>query len=57
MATYKEIQGFAVQNFSQDPVPSVAGWSSGGSLSTARNYLGGAGTLTATLAFGGNTPP
>jgi len=57
MATYKEIQGFAVQNFSQDPVPTVAGWTSGGSLSTARSAIAGAGTQTAGLAFGGEVPP
>jgi len=31
-------------------------WTSGGSLSTARSYLGGAGTQTSALAFGGLGP-
>ena len=57
MATYKEIQGFAVQNFSQDPVPTVVGWTSGGNLNTARGMLAGAGTQTAGLGFGGETSP
>ena len=56
MATYKEIKGFAVQNFSQDPVPTTVGWAAGGNLSQARFSLAGAGTQTAGLAFGG-TPP
>jgi hypothetical protein len=30
-------------------------WTAGGGLNTARGDLGGAGTLTAGLAFGGNT--
>jgi hypothetical protein len=57
MATYKEIQGFAVQNFSQDPVPTVAGWTSGGNLNTTRRGLGNGpnGTQTAALGFGGIT--
>jgi hypothetical protein len=32
-------------------------WSSGGNLTTLRNFGGAAGTLTAGLAFGGETPP
>jgi hypothetical protein len=31
-------------------------WASGGNLNTARRSLAGAGTQTATLAFGGNAP-
>tara|TARA_R100001129_G_scaffold81736_2_gene55704 strand:- start:311 stop:2104 length:1794 start_codon:yes stop_codon:yes gene_type:complete len=57
MATYKEIQGFAVQNFSQDPVPTISGWTAGGNLSQARFSLAGSGTQTAALAFGGRVPP
>ena len=56
MATYKEIKGFRLQNFSQDPVPTTVGWAAGGNLSQARYSLAGAGTQTAGLAFGG-TPP
>jgi hypothetical protein len=32
-------------------------WTTGGSLNTARQTLGGAGIQTAALAFGGFTPP
>ena len=32
-------------------------WASGGALNTARAWIGGAGTLTAGLAFGGSTAP
>ena len=34
----------------------VGAWSTGGSLNTARYYVGAAGTQTAGLAFGGETP-
>jgi hypothetical protein len=57
MAEYKGIKGFKVQYLDQDPVPAVAGWSSGGNLNTARTDLAGAGTQTAALAFGGEIPP
>jgi hypothetical protein len=55
MAEYKGIKGFKVQYLDQDPVPTVAGWSAGGNMGTARNALAGAGTQTAALAFGGST--
>jgi hypothetical protein len=32
-------------------------WASGGNLNTARSSVGGAGTQTAALAFGGTNPP
>ena len=32
-------------------------WSTGGNLNTARQFLGGAGSQTATLVFGGNKNP
>jgi hypothetical protein len=32
-------------------------WATGGNMNTAREYLTGAGTQTAALAFGGNIPP
>jgi hypothetical protein len=32
-------------------------WATGGDLNTARRALGGAGTQTAALAFGGKIPP
>jgi hypothetical protein len=53
MAEYKGIKGFKVQYLDQDPVPAVAGWSSGGNMNTARQALAAAGTQTAALAFGG----
>jgi hypothetical protein len=56
MAEYKGIKGFKVQYLDQDPVPAVAGWSSGNNMNTARERLAGAGTQTAALAFGGETP-
>ena len=57
MAEYKGIKGFKVQYLDQDPVPTVAGWSSGGALNTGRSQLAGAGTQTAGLAFGGAIVP
>jgi hypothetical protein len=54
MAEYKGIKGFKVQYLDQDPVPAVAGWSSGGNMGTTRQMLAGAGTQTAGLAFGGD---
>jgi hypothetical protein len=77
MATYKGIQGFAIQNLSSDPTTFIAGqiwynstdqafrvtvsgtnipdaWATGGSMNTARRFLGGSGTQTAALAFGGD---
>jgi hypothetical protein len=48
-STSNTLKGFGV---------STAGaWASGGNLNTGRNGLGGAGTQTAGLAFGGETPP
>jgi hypothetical protein len=55
MAEYKGIKGFKVQYLDQDPVPTVAGWSAGNNLNTARYRLAGAGTQTAGLGFGGET--
>jgi hypothetical protein len=57
MAEYKGIKGFKVQYLDQDPVPAVAGWSSGGNMGTTRGSLGGAGTQTAALGFGGFISP
>jgi hypothetical protein len=56
MAEYKGIKGFKVQYLDQDPVPAVAGWSSGGNLNIARTDLAGAGTQTSTVVFGGYGP-
>jgi hypothetical protein len=57
MAEYKGIKGFKVQYLDQDPVPTVAGWSSGGTMGTARTELAGFGTQTAALAAGGEIAP
>ena len=57
MTAYKTIKGFTVQSLATDPkATGIAGatWSSGGNLNTARRNLGGTGTQTAALAFGGN---
>jgi hypothetical protein len=35
----------------------INAWSTGGNLNTARGRMGGAGTQTAALGFGGRTPP
>ena len=64
MANYKEIKGFNIQSKSADPVPFAqaktespwaGSWASGGDMNTARQALGGAGTQTAGLGFGGYT--
>ncbi len=60
MSKYKEIKGFKVQTLASDTAASVAAtgsWSSSGALNTARTGGGLAGSLTAGLYFGGNTPP
>ena len=36
MTDYKGIKGFKVQSIAADPVPSVAGWTSGGALPAGR---------------------
>ena len=55
MASYKDIQGFNIQNLTSDPVPFAQAkennpyggtWSSGGSLNTARRGAAGAGIQT-----------
>ena len=76
MATYQEIKGGKLKNYTEDPDNPYVGqlwynttvhgfrirkstlrsaWSSGANLNTARNSLGGAGTQTSALAFGGLT--
>jgi len=59
MAKYSDIKGFTVQTLSTDTVASQAAggsWASGGDLNAARESIAGAGSQTAALAFGGNTP-
>ena len=58
MAEYKAIHGTLFQNKTSDPLATGlpgATWSSGGNMNTARRTLGGTGTQTAGLAFGGYT--
>jgi hypothetical protein len=43
-------------NFKYSYAATFTGWSTGGNLNTARGQLAGAGTQTAALAFGGNSP-
>jgi len=60
MADYKAIKGHTIKNRTSDPlVAGVAGgtWSSGGNLNQARESMGGAGTTTAGLVFGGGEDP
>ena len=61
MAEYKAIHGFTVQNRTSDPLaPGIAGatWAAGGNVNHIDSERGGsAGTQTAGLLFGGNTPP
>ena len=56
MATYKEIKGVTVQTLDSDPVLNVNSWSSGGSMTTDRQRMGGDGTQTALIVAGGTTP-
>ena len=56
MATYKEIKGITVQTLDSDPVLNVNSWSSGGSMTTDRQRMGGDGTQTALIVAGGTTP-
>ena len=57
MANYRDIKGFQVQSLDSDPVQNVGSWASGAALNTGRQYVGGAGTATAALTFGGTTTP
>ena len=57
MANYRDIKGFQIRSTSSDPVPYSGSWASGGSLNQSRYSLGGAGTQTAGLVFGGYSAP
>lgn len=78
MSTYKEIRGFAIENFTTDPGNPPVGqlwynnttasykyntgnltssWATGNPMGSARYSLAGAGTTTATVAFGGFSSP
>ena len=65
MASYKDIQGFNIQNLTSDPVPFAQAkennpyggtWASGGSYNTARYNPGAGGNLTSGLLAGGEWP-
>jgi hypothetical protein len=57
MATLKEIKGTTIQFLDADPVVYVGAWSSGGTMNTTTRYISaGAGTNTAGIAFGGQSP-
>ena len=65
MANYQSIKGFNIQSKSSDPVPFAqeiannpysGAWSSGGSMNTARQRMGGDGTQSALIVAGGTTP-
>ena len=59
MAKYSDIKGFTVQTLSTDTIASQAAggaWASGGSTNVSRDLGAGAGTQTAALSFGGQTP-
>ena len=56
MSAYKDIKGFKVQNFAQDPVPAVAGWTSGGNLGTGRYSRACFGTQNEAVFAGGGPP-
>ena len=57
MTKLKNLKGTAIQFLDADPVVYAGAWSSSGALNTARTGGGLAGSLTAGLYFGGNTPP
>ncbi len=56
MATLKQIKGSAIQFLDEDPVQYVGSWATGGAMGTGRAYMGGAGSQTAGLVYGGTTP-
>jgi len=60
MTDFKAIKGFSVKSLAADPLPGggvVGGtWSSGGAMNTARAYMGGAGSQTAGIVYGGENP-
>ena len=57
MTTLKGLKGTAIQFLDADPVLYVGSWASGGTMNTARFGNRNAGTQTAAITFGGNTPP
>ena len=56
MTDYKDIKGFKVQYLGQDPVPTVAAWSSGGNLGTGRYSRACFGTQNEAVFAGGGPP-
>tara|TARA_R100001594_G_scaffold15163_3_gene31934 strand:+ start:128 stop:1441 length:1314 start_codon:yes stop_codon:yes gene_type:complete len=60
MAKYSDIKGFTVQTLSSDTAASqidTGSWASTTSINTARHSLGGAGTRTQSIMFGGYDAP
>ena len=55
MTTLKNLKGTAIQFLDADPVVYAGAWASGANVNTARQYLGGIGSTTAGLIFGGST--
>ena len=57
MTTLKNLKGTKIQFINADPVEYVGAWSSGGTMNTTTRYISaGAGTNTAGIAFGGQSP-
>ena len=56
MTKLKNLKGTAIQFLDADPVVYAGTWASGGNLNTARTALGGAGSTSAGIVFGGRTP-
>ena len=59
MADYSTIKGFTIQTLASDPYTSAVSsgtWASGNVMNQARANLGGCGTQTAGLGFGGYKP-
>ena len=54
---YKKLKGQTIQVVDTDPVAYAGSWSSGGAINTPRAQIGGAGTQTSGLIFGGDTNP
>ena len=57
MAEYKDIKGYTIKVTDTDPLAYAGAWTSGGNINQARQSMGGAGTTTAGLVFGGGGDP
>ena len=56
MTKYIELKGGTIQATDTDPEVYLGAWSSGGNINTGRNDSSGAGTSSAGLMIGGNSP-